>query len=308
MVEDSYQKGEVDRLALPMDPHNGHCRATPSTTLFFKKHMEKISMKRLLIICGLVLFSTSSAIAAHEGEPDATLTLKATSVSPGFGTTSGEGTLTFKGHSIPFTIRGFSLGELGIAKVEATGKVYGLKNLEQFSGRYFEKKAEISVGVGAGLSALQNETTGVHVDLKTEQTGIKLSAAFGGARFTLDPEVVAKLSQVDMGPKLSNSVKALADVCGCPMYVNVYWSTYESDPMAKKRSVGYAIDQFVSSATTVCKDVTKRENFCKNVAQVDVLFDDKNVSSMMKSGDTLKVVSNERGTITPEQLADILVQ
>ena len=44
--------------------------------------------------------------------------------------------LTYKGKTYPFKVEGLSVGEVGITKAEATGNVFTLKKIEDFSGIY----------------------------------------------------------------------------------------------------------------------------------------------------------------------------
>jgi len=145
-----------------------------------------MSIFRMAFASILVLFLALPAYAA-----DATLTLKAVTIGVGVGGTSGEGVLTYKGQHIPFKMKSLGLGEAGISKLEATGVVNNLTFLEKFNGQYNATKLEGALIVGKGVTQLHNQS-GVHIELKTKQTGIKLSASLGGATLTLDPDAMAK--------------------------------------------------------------------------------------------------------------------
>jgi hypothetical protein len=51
-------------------------------------------------------------------------------------TAAGKGTLNFRGQRHHFTISGLGVGGMGAQQVSATGKVYNLNHLRDFSGTY----------------------------------------------------------------------------------------------------------------------------------------------------------------------------
>jgi hypothetical protein len=61
--------------------------------------------------------------------------------------TAGKGTLYYKGQGHHFTISGLGAGGMGGQKVSATGKIYNLNNLPDFSGIYR--------GVSQGLTLIE---------------------------------------------------------------------------------------------------------------------------------------------------------
>ncbi len=267
---------------------------------------------RALIGAVLCATAATSAFAAEGKQADATIEFKATSVNVGFGGVSGEGTLTWQGNKIPFTIKGLNFGRVGVSSLEAKGEVYNLKNVEDFNERFSARAAGATVGIGGGVATMTNPK-GVEISASATSKGIDLGLALSDPHFTLDAEVLAQVMAKTkkteyVGEKISDSVKALAKVCGCPVYMNVAWSTYKADPASNKRRVAYAMDEFVSAASGHCADLTKREDFCKNIAQVDVAFDDKSVSTVGRSGNQLNIVMNERGELTPSQIAEALIK
>src|SRR5262245_2029391 len=80
-------------------------------------------------------------------KPAGPVTLTEGSVAVGIGWSWGKGVLTYKGKTYPFKVEGLSVGELGITKAQATGNVFTLKNLEDFSGIYR--------AAGAGATAVK---------------------------------------------------------------------------------------------------------------------------------------------------------
>jgi hypothetical protein len=80
-------------------------------------------------------------ISAEEKQPDATLTWDTASIPDGVGYGWGTGVLTFQGKEYPFRIEEISVGDTGISRAEATGNVYNLTKIEDFSGNYAAARA-----------------------------------------------------------------------------------------------------------------------------------------------------------------------
>jgi hypothetical protein len=141
--------------------------------------------KSLALIVVLSLFLCLSGIAvAQDKEPDAYLELSEGSVAVGIGYSWGSGTLTFQGKKYPVEVKGLSVIDVGVTKVEAFGKVYGLKQLEDFNGNYTSATAEGTLGGGAGATKMKNQK-GVVIDLFTTTKGINLKLAPSGISLKL---------------------------------------------------------------------------------------------------------------------------
>ena len=70
------------------------------------------------------VLSLGLAVAqAQEETSDATIKLSSSSVAAGIGFSWGSGTLTYQGKTYPIEVNAISIGDVGITKVEATGKV-----------------------------------------------------------------------------------------------------------------------------------------------------------------------------------------
>src|SRR6266576_2088331 len=63
--------------------------------------------------------------------------------------TAGKGTLNYNGQRHRFTISGVGVGGAGGQKISATGKVYNLNSLSDFSGRYR--------GISRGLTLIEGK-------------------------------------------------------------------------------------------------------------------------------------------------------
>ena len=87
-----------------------------------------MSRKRIaMMVMAGVLLSAVMAFS-QEGKPSGTLTLESKSIAVGVGVSWGDGPLTFEGK------KHLSVVDLGVSKASATGEVFNLKKLEDFSG------------------------------------------------------------------------------------------------------------------------------------------------------------------------------
>jgi hypothetical protein len=144
-------------------------------------------MKRsmaILMVLAMALMWSGSAFA-EEKKPDATLTLSEGSVAVGIGWSWGKGVLTYQGKPQHFKIKGLSLGEVGITKAEATGRVFNLKKLEDFAGTYMAGTVEGTIAAGAGETVMKNKK-GVVIYLSPQTKGVNLKIAAEGVNFSLE--------------------------------------------------------------------------------------------------------------------------
>ncbi len=150
---------------------------------------------KLKWIMGLVtaaVFSLGlSGAQAQEELPDATIKLSATSFGLGFGGSWGSGTLTYKGQNYPIDIQGFSFGDVGISSIDANGKVYNLKNLDDFNGNYAAAEAGMTLGGGGTAFAMKNQN-GVSVTLVSTTRGLEFTLGFSSMVMKVyPPKIVA---------------------------------------------------------------------------------------------------------------------
>lgn len=132
-----------------------------------------------------------SGAQAQEEFPDATIKLSAVSFGVAFGGSWGSGTLTYKGQNYPIDIQGFSFGDVGISKIDATGKVYNLKNLDDFNGNYAAAEAGMTLGGGGTVFAMRNQN-GVTVTLVSTTRGLEFTLGFSSVVMKVNPpEIVA---------------------------------------------------------------------------------------------------------------------
>jgi len=128
--------------------------------------------------------SDSPAPVAQDAQPDATLTLKGGSVAAGIGYTWGHGELGYHDSSQRFSIKGVSVVDVGATNFSASGYVYNLKKLQDFSGNYVAAGAGITVAGGGTALYLKNEH-GVIVKLISTDVGLKFTLSAEGVHVAL---------------------------------------------------------------------------------------------------------------------------
>jgi len=136
------------------------------------------NIKKIGLLLVVLVVMTGFTQAAKEGKPDATLRLSGKSVAAGIGFSWGKGTLTYKGKDYPVSVKGLSLGKVGISGVTASGKVYNLKKLQDFDGNYTAAGAGMTLAGGGSAVAMKNQN-GVRVVLHATTRGVDLT--IGGA-------------------------------------------------------------------------------------------------------------------------------
>lgn len=87
----------------------------------------------------------------------------------------GGGMLHFQGRSYRFSIGGLGIGGFGVSKLEATGDVFNLHQLNQFPGAYGSARYGAAFGdQGGGQLWLQNPH-GVILELRARRQGLAVS-------------------------------------------------------------------------------------------------------------------------------------
>ena len=106
-----------------------------------------------------------------------TIKLETTSVALGIGVEWGHGTLTLDdGTTHKVEIKGLSVIDVGVSKIEASGEVFNLVELTDLNGTFFAGQAGIAMGPGRSATAMKN-ANGVVIQLKSTQKGVKLTLA-----------------------------------------------------------------------------------------------------------------------------------
>jgi len=157
-------------------------------------------LSALVAILGLALLASVTAYAdSHEKDneftdyskmtPSATLEFDVTSVKLIAGASWGSGTLNYEGKSYPLKVKAGSAGGIGYRSMKGTGKVYELKNLEDFAGIYGGGTAGVTLGnKGGGVSTIENGKGVVIQATATDSSGAQLALSLGGIEIAFDKE------------------------------------------------------------------------------------------------------------------------
>ena len=101
------------------------------------------------------------------------------------GAGGGRGVLTYRGRDYPFRVSGLSLGiAIGASAMRLTGRVSGLRELQDFSGSYDAVGAGGALVGGFGGVQLSNKK-GVTITLQGAVTGVEFAANRSGIRISL---------------------------------------------------------------------------------------------------------------------------
>src|SRR5215469_4707614 len=84
----------------------------------------------------LLMDGCASMTQAPSTPPSATVRIREWSAAYYGSAATGKGTLYYHGRSHRFSISGAGVGGMGGQKISATGKVYNLNSLSDFSGTY----------------------------------------------------------------------------------------------------------------------------------------------------------------------------
>src|SRR6266705_6238536 len=119
-----------------------------------KTKLTRLRMKlpirpALACVAAFVIGGCASTTTAPSTPPAATVRIQEWSAAYYGSAAAGKGTLYYNGQQHHFTISGVGVGGAGGQKISATGKVYNLNNLSNFSGRYR--------GVSRGLTLIEGK-------------------------------------------------------------------------------------------------------------------------------------------------------
>ena len=144
----------------------------------------KIIQRIGILSVAFCLMAGFAQAAGKSMAPDATLHLNSKAIAAGVGVSWGKGTLTYKGKEYPVSVSGLSLGKVGVTKVTATGEVYNLKKLEDFSGNYASADADITLAGGHSGVTMKNQN-GVRVVVRATSKGVDLTVGASGVDMKL---------------------------------------------------------------------------------------------------------------------------
>jgi hypothetical protein len=141
----------------------------------------------LLLAGGPAAWPAEAQQRRPDPNPDASIVIEQVRVGVlAVGAAVGGGRLRFRGEEFPFSVRGLEFGSLGIATLSASGEVFNLHRLEDFSGRYQERVAPRPPGGQGGPETrfLRNQA-GVELRLRTERAGGQFRTAPAGVTIEL---------------------------------------------------------------------------------------------------------------------------
>jgi hypothetical protein len=87
--------------------------------------------------------------------------------------------VTYKGKDYPISVKGLSLGKVGITKATASGEIYHLKALKDFDGNYTAAGAGITLAGGRSAVTMSNQN-GVRVRVISTNRGADITLGVGG--------------------------------------------------------------------------------------------------------------------------------
>ena len=149
--------------------------------------MQKTRRDQLMVVLAVVAllaFVSVQGLGAEEQKPDATIAFTTGSVAAGIGFSWGGGTLTYQGKTYPVKVDGMSVGQVGVTKATASGKVYNLKKLEDINGNYTGVGAGATLGGGAGAVTMKNQN-GVVIEVVATTKGLNVTLGSGGVDIKL---------------------------------------------------------------------------------------------------------------------------
>jgi hypothetical protein len=131
----------------------------------------------------LLIGGCASTTTAPSTPPSATVRIQEWSAAYYGSAAAGKGTLNYNGQRHHFTISGLGVGGAGGQKISATGKVYNLNKLSDFSGTYG--------GISSGLTLIEGKMhakltngSGVVMYLAGETEG--LASSMGAQAFEVN--------------------------------------------------------------------------------------------------------------------------
>jgi hypothetical protein len=132
-------------------------------------------------VAAVVLAGSSAPADAGTG----TLRIRFAKAGLFVGAGAATGTLHFHGRTYPLSIRGVSVGTIGVALTRLTGHAHNLRYAGDIVGTYSAVSAGIAVVGGAKVARLRNSNGVVYLQLEGPQAGLELSIAAAGMTISL---------------------------------------------------------------------------------------------------------------------------
>jgi len=87
----------------------------------------------------------------------------------------GSGTLTFGGRTYPFTLVGSLIGYGAVSTMQASGEVYNLHDISQFSGPWIQGTGSLAITARANGEIRLENRNGIIMRLNAAQAGLTFS-------------------------------------------------------------------------------------------------------------------------------------
>ena len=96
----------------------------------------------------------------------------------------GSGALNFQGKTYKVKVTGFSVGDVGVASIDATADVYNLTDIADFDGNYAAAGIGATLAGGGTVMAMENPH-GVVIQVRSTTAGLDLNLGPSGITFTV---------------------------------------------------------------------------------------------------------------------------
>ena len=141
--------------------------------------------RKLAVTLALAAFGFAlPASAEDETVKSATLTMTSWKVAFIGSAGQSKGVLSYRGKQRSFKMTGLGIGGIGISTSSATGVVYNMKTLDDFTGSYTSGRSGVTLGddefIKDRMMWLKNEN-GVSIKLTTDKEGIELNLGVDGS-------------------------------------------------------------------------------------------------------------------------------
>lgn len=131
------------------------------------------------VMLGFMCLDASAQLASL-GPPVGRVSINQVSVAFIGSAAVGGGTLSYAGRKYRFDVAGLGIGGFGASRLNASGSVYGLRQLADFDGPYLQLRSGFAVGeAGRGFLWLHN-TQGVVLQLRAQRRGLALTLGADG--------------------------------------------------------------------------------------------------------------------------------
>ncbi len=155
------------------------------TSLYLKVGCKALGLA-MAFLAVIALQHGSAFAQSKRPQQTGTITIEQLQVAFMLSGNVGGGKLHYKGKTYPFSIGGLGIGGIGISSIDATGEVYGLKNLRDFDGGYGQARSGIVVGTASAGSLWLENSQGVYIRLGAKRAGLALSLGVDGIYISFD--------------------------------------------------------------------------------------------------------------------------